>query len=185
MPMRRPRKRASASSLSRARSVPSTTTRPESGRSSPAMVMSSVDLPEPDGPTRPTASPRAMVSEIPFRIWTRAAPRPRLKSTFSSAMALWVIPIHPNVSRGEIHVSRGEIQDTRPPERVRRARLIWGNGMQRHHGFAVRAIVATLIGYVGLLLGPAVAQPDRPLRLVALGDSLTAGYGLPAEAAFP
>jgi acyl-CoA thioesterase I len=57
--------------------------------------------------------------------------------------------------------------------------------MQRHHGFAVRAIVATLIGYVGLLLGPAVAQPDRPLRLVALGDSLTAGYGLPAEAAFP
>ena len=57
--------------------------------------------------------------------------------------------------------------------------------MQRHHGFAVRAIVAMLIGYVGLLLGPAVAQPDRPLRLVALGDSLTAGYGLPAEAAFP
>ena len=57
--------------------------------------------------------------------------------------------------------------------------------MQRHHGFAVRAIVATLIGYVGLLLGPAVAQPDRPLRLVALGDSLTAGYGLPVEAAFP
>jgi len=57
--------------------------------------------------------------------------------------------------------------------------------MQRHHGFVVRAIVAMLIGYVGLLLGPAVAQPDRPLRLVALGDSLTAGYGLPAEAAFP
>jgi len=57
--------------------------------------------------------------------------------------------------------------------------------MQRHHGFAVWAIVAMLIGYVGLLLGPAVAQPDRPLRLVALGDSLTAGYGLPAEAAFP
>src|SRR3954468_16972511 len=178
MPMRRPRKRASASSPSCARSVPSTTTRPESGRSSPAMVMSSVDLPEPDGPTRPTASPRAMVSEIPFRIWTRAAPRPRLKSTFSSAMALSVIPIHPNVSRGEI-------QGTRPPERVRRARLIWGNGMQRHHGLAVRAIVATLIGYVGLLLGPAFAQPDRPLRLVALGDSLTAGYSLPAEAAFP
>ena len=33
-------------------------------------------------------------------------------------------------------------------------------------------------------LAGAVAQP-RPLRLVALGDSLTAGYGLPAEAAFP
>lgn len=28
-------------------------------------------------------------------------------------------------------------------------------------------------------------SPDRPLRLVALGDSLTAGYNLPASAAFP
>jgi acyl-CoA thioesterase-1 len=26
---------------------------------------------------------------------------------------------------------------------------------------------------------------DRPVRIVALGDSLTAGYGLPAQAAFP
>ena len=82
MPMRRPRKRASASSSSGPRSVPSTTTRPESGRSSPAIVISSVDLPEPDGPTRPTASPRATVSDIPFRICTRAAPRPRLRSRF-------------------------------------------------------------------------------------------------------
>lgn len=31
---------------------------------------------------------------------------------------------------------------------------------------------------------PAQAQ-TRPLRIVALGDSLTAGYGLPANAAFP
>jgi acyl-CoA thioesterase-1 len=31
----------------------------------------------------------------------------------------------------------------------------------------------------------AAAPADRPLRIVALGDSLTAGYGLPASAAFP
>jgi acyl-CoA thioesterase-1 len=40
----------------------------------------------------------------------------------------------------------------------------------------------------GLLLlgsGEAEAAPDRPLRIVALGDSLTAGYGLPQNAAFP
>jgi acyl-CoA thioesterase I len=30
-----------------------------------------------------------------------------------------------------------------------------------------------------------VAASDRPLRIVAFGDSLTAGYGLPADAAFP
>lgn len=35
--------------------------------------------------------------------------------------------------------------------------------------------------------GPGLAQAaaERPLKLVALGDSLTAGYGLPASAAFP
>ena len=32
--------------------------------------------------------------------------------------------------------------------------------------------------------GPSGAQ-DRPIKIVALGDSLTAGYGLPREAAFP
>jgi acyl-CoA thioesterase-1 len=44
---------------------------------------------------------------------------------------------------------------------------------------------------IPLLLGLALAAPSlapasaRPLRLVALGDSLTAGYSLPADAAFP
>ncbi|OJY38798.1 MAG: arylesterase [Rhizobiales bacterium 65-9] len=33
--------------------------------------------------------------------------------------------------------------------------------------------------------GNLAAQPARPIKLVALGDSLTAGYGLPANAAFP
>ncbi|WP_370875558.1 arylesterase [Methylobacterium amylolyticum] len=32
---------------------------------------------------------------------------------------------------------------------------------------------------------PALAEPAHPLKLVALGDSLTAGYQLPAAAAFP
>jgi acyl-CoA thioesterase I len=33
--------------------------------------------------------------------------------------------------------------------------------------------------------GAPQAAPTRPLRIVALGDSLTAGYGLPQSAAFP
>jgi acyl-CoA thioesterase-1 len=59
-----------------------------------------------------------------------------------------------------------------------------GEGMQRQHGLLMRAIVAIVIGWLGLI-GPASAQEGRPLRLVALGDSLTAGYGLSAAAAFP
>ena len=49
MPIRAPRNRASASSLMRWMATPSTRIAPLSGRSSPAMVISSVDLPEPDG----------------------------------------------------------------------------------------------------------------------------------------
>lgn len=59
-----------------------------------------------------------------------------------------------------------------------------GEGMQRQHGLLMRAIVAIVFGWLGLI-GPASAQDGRSLRLVALGDSLTAGYGLSAAAAFP
>ena len=48
--------------------------RPVSARSSPAITISSVDLPEPDGPTRPIASPRPIFRSMSLRIWTRAAP---------------------------------------------------------------------------------------------------------------
>lgn len=45
---------------------------------------------------------------------------------------------------------------------------------------------ATLMTGVSLLIaGPAGAQAGKPVKLVALGDSLTAGYLLPADAAFP
>jgi len=47
---------------------------------------------------------------------------------------------------------------------------------------------AVLVAALGLAMaGPSLAQTaaERPLKLVALGDSLTAGYGLPASAAFP
>ena len=41
----------------------------------------------------------------------------------------------------------------------------------------------TLAG--ALLAAPATQAADRPVRIVALGDSLTAGYGLAANEAFP
>ena len=42
-------------------------------------------------------------------------------------------------------------------------------------------VVAAGVGFSARAQGAAM----RPLKLVALGDSLTAGYGLPGEAAFP
>jgi acyl-CoA thioesterase-1 len=50
------------------------------------------------------------------------------------------------------------------------------------------SVVAAALAAATLLLpggGEARAAPGRPLRIVALGDSLTAGYGLPQSAAFP
>ncbi len=54
---------------------------------------------------------------------------------------------------------------------------------------AARLRVMTMLLALSVCLLAAPFQPaeavDRPLRIVAFGDSLTAGYGLPAPAAFP
>ena len=55
---------------------------------------------------------------------------------------------------------------------------------------AARPFVQRVCVILALLLSvwtvnDASAAPGRPLRIVALGDSLTAGYGLPQPAAFP
>jgi acyl-CoA thioesterase I len=58
-----------------------------------------------------------------------------------------------------------------------------GAGVQILAGtFAVAAVLAD-----GVLQGlvPSARSADGPVQIVALGDSLTAGFGLPADAAFP
>ena len=50
--------------------------------------------------------------------------------------------------------------------------------------FACAALLAAAFAAVIATL-PAARAQGQPIRLVALGDSLSAGYGLPQEAAFP
>ena len=45
-------------------------------------------------------------------------------------------------------------------------------------------VFALLTAFAGFV-APPVAAAERPVTIVALGDSLTAGFGLPANAAFP
>ena len=64
-----------------------------------------------------------------------------------------------------------------------------GQGLPRSYGswsalVQVFAPVVAALALAGVLAGTA-AGADRPVRIVALGDSLTAGLGLPANAAFP
>ena len=46
------------------------------------------------------------------------------------------------------------------------------------------AVVAVALA-LAVPTGTPAAAADRPVRIVALGDSLTAGFGLPVDAAFP
>ena len=56
----------------------------------------------------------------------------------------------------------------------------YGNRLPR-----VQRLAALLVA-IACLLAPALTRAaDRPVKIVALGDSLTAGYGLPVDAAFP
>jgi acyl-CoA thioesterase I len=58
--------------------------------------------------------------------------------------------------------------------------------MKRQPGPFTTIIFACAMALAGTLAPVSTAPAQvRPIRLVALGDSLTAGYGLPAEAAFP
>jgi acyl-CoA thioesterase-1 len=59
--------------------------------------------------------------------------------------------------------------------------------MKRHFGLPMSIIFACVMAFAGVsvAVAPAESQGTRPIRLVALGDSLTAGYGLPQDAAFP
>ncbi|HEX7882789.1 MAG TPA: arylesterase, partial [Afipia sp.] len=55
---------------------------------------------------------------------------------------------------------------------------------------SVKVFIAAAAGAMMAMSGPVLAQtPDgkdvKPIKLAVLGDSLTAGYGLPASAAFP
>ncbi len=54
----------------------------------------------------------------------------------------------------------------------------------------VRVLMVAAAGIMMAMSGPAQAQTSdvknvKPIKLAVLGDSLTAGYGLPASAAFP
>ena len=71
MPIDAPRSRASASSPSPVQvGCHPRLIRPDVGRSRPAIAMSSVDLPLPDGPTRESSRRRAISRSIPLSTWT-------------------------------------------------------------------------------------------------------------------
>jgi acyl-CoA thioesterase-1 len=63
----------------------------------------------------------------------------------------------------------------------------WFAAVERLRRLFLRSLALSLTGGMLLMSGPASAQATagKPIKLVVLGDSLSAGYGLPSAAAFP
>ena len=49
----------------------------------------------------------------------------------------------------------------------------------------IRVLIMALMTAAPALAQTPAAAPDRPVKMVVLGDSLSAGLGLPATSAFP
>src|SRR5215472_11296136 len=162
MPILRPRKRASRSSSRVRRFCPATMTVPESGRSNPVITINSVDLPEPDGPSRATASPRPSERLMPPMLKASPATR-RPEMSFMSLT-------------GSAKLASSHRIKTPP----------WRQARVRTYGLrcAFYQIVATCALLLLAAANPQPAAAETALHIVALGDSLTAGYGLPAKDGF-
>src|SRR3954447_18680967 len=172
MPTWRPRKRARASSSRALKRVPLTTTSPLSGRSSPAITISKVDFPEPEGPISPIASPGATRRLTSFRIWTRAAPVPSERLTFEMEM---VSGSRPASDEDSMRLSMARSYGTSAAAVERQGRMF---------------VHMLVLGLALAMAGAAFAQTPaaggaKPIKMAVLGDSLSAGLGLSASAAFP
>ena len=89
-PSRAARRPANEASDIDVTSCPSTSMLPDVGRSSVPITLSSVDLPEPDGPTTATSSPSATCSDTPASACTGGDPRYVFTtSTSSSTATFW------------------------------------------------------------------------------------------------
>ncbi len=124
------------------------------------MAISRVDLPLPDGPARLSDLPRPTDRLTPLRTWTSPAPVPR-RICRSSQYDGWIG-----------HASGPYIDVCAPRRRMKRR---YGGKDVSIQPF--RLLLAGFAALAGLLAVPAEAAP---IRIVALGDSLTAGYGLGA-----
>jgi hypothetical protein len=129
------------------------------GRSSPVITISSVDLPEPDGPSRLTASPRPILRSMSRRIWTRAAPRPSDRLTPRNAM----------MSAGE-RVNGNVVHADGRPKPACASVLLRSYGWR--YGLCSKSPVQRAICGVGLAARNMPARfAQTPIKIVALGDS--------------
>ena len=94
--------------------MPSITTLPEVGRSSPARQCISVDLPEPDGPMIAVSRPAGKSTETPSSARTAASPSPKVRcrsvALTITLVGAWVaawLTFFLSISMAGVHGRRG------------------------------------------------------------------------------
>ena len=152
-PMWSRRKRASASSFIAVRSWPRTVTDPPVAVSSPPISIRSEDLPDPDGPTRPSVSPRPTRMVTPRRMLTG----PALPSS---------------VSVTSLRAMTGSDMG---------GNTLGAKRLRRTYGAVARLRNFVLAAALGVV---AAGQAAAEVTILAFGDSLTQGYGLPEDQGF-
>lgn len=136
---------------------------PSLGRSSPVITANRVDFPDPDGPVMAKVSDGATSKSTPRRMLTAPAALSKVRAT----PRIW--------TKG---LGAGGIEDIMQTIKVRGV-----SGLLAYRVLARTVNTALLILVV--LMAAATAARAEPVTIVVLGDSLTAGYGLDADDAFP
>ena len=151
------------------RSSPATMIEPVSARSSPAITISSVDFPEPDGPTRPIASPRPIC-------------RSMILEDMNPGRAAAERQIDAGERDGRIRPqSEMSFMDPDAGARVKPRPAHMGSAAASSSGLRRCCCCACARGSDGHGAGAA----ERTIKIVALGDSLTAGLSAAGERRVP
>src|SRR5258708_16096234 len=136
------------------------------------MTTRSVELPEPEGSISPLASPCATRRLIALRICTRAARGPRERLTCEREMVYGSGPAN---DEGSMRLSMARSYGT------------FAAAVEGRRGMFMHILVLAI---VFMTAGTASAQtsatgPTKPIKMVVLGDTRSAGLGLSAASAFP
>ena len=147
------------------------------------MIMRSVDLPEPEGPTSPTVSPRPMLKLTPLENMDSRRAASEAQMHIFEFNHRFIHQCHP------ISILKPLAAKPVGARRIRRrdrSRLDMGTASAgSNHELVSLFTLLCSVPLLAFLSSASAAGTARVVKLIAFGDSLSVGYMLPPEDAFP